>query len=115
MTPDSPNPDLAKPDTEPETAVDKETSDAARPIKQMLAWAMGDREMEAEALAEETAKQTSVSQQDALQAARLAIAEAHGDLGVSDKDPFSSDVARPSDVQAVVEAEHEAEQGKASS
>lgn len=87
-------------DTEPH-----EESEAARPIKQMLAWAMGDREMEAEALAKETAEKTGIPDEVALDAARHAIAEAHGDTGVTEKDPSTSDVARPSDVEAVIDAE----------
>jgi hypothetical protein len=97
-------------ETEPTSAPDQPTeaataSDSARPIKQMLAWAVGDREMEAEALAKETAETTGVPKEVALEAARHAIADAHGDTGVAEKGSSSSDVARPSDVEAVIDAE----------
>jgi hypothetical protein len=76
-----------------------EESNAARPIKQMLAWAMGDRDMEAKALADETAATTGLTQEEALDAAKAAVAEAHSDTGIADPDVQpNSDVARPSDV-----------------
>jgi hypothetical protein len=82
--------------------------ESARPIKQMLAWAMGDRQMEAEALAAETSATTDLTEDEALEAAKLAIADAHSDTGITDPDAEpTSDVARPSDV--VVSADERAE------
>jgi hypothetical protein len=86
--------DQPKPNAAPE-----EDSDTARPLKQMLAWAMGDREMEAKALAAETAAESDMTEDEALQAAKKAIADAHSDTGILDPDAQpSSDVARPSAV-----------------
>jgi hypothetical protein len=82
----------------PSDASTEDETSGRRPIKQMLAWAMGDREMEANALAEETAAKSGVTKEEALDAAKVAVADAHGDTGVSENDEPSSDVARPDDV-----------------
>jgi hypothetical protein len=91
-------PEMSNPETESEPTA-TEQSNSARPIKQMLAWAMGDREMEAKALADETAATTDLTSEEALDAAKTAIAQAHSDTGIADPDKHpTSDVARPSDV-----------------
>ncbi|MEZ5232785.1 MAG: hypothetical protein AB7W59_08185 [Acidimicrobiia bacterium] len=58
--------------------------------KQLLHWATGDREAEAEALADDAGVD--------LEAAETAVKEAHGDLGVDRTDP-STDVADADDAR----------------
>jgi hypothetical protein len=70
------------------------------PVKQFLGWLTGDRTVEANALAEQTAEHTDLTPDEALVAATDAVADAHGDLGIdhtSDDSP-ADDIARPADV-----------------
>lgn len=76
-----------------------EKSHKKRPWKQMFAWVTGDREMEARVLAEESASRTDLTPEQALQAAKVAVADAHSDGGIrGSEETTASDVARPSDV-----------------
>lgn len=70
-------------------------ADSNRPTaRQLLHWATGDREAEAEALSDAAGE--DVSDEDAEQA----VKEAHGDLGVEPgDDPDDSDVADPDDAR----------------
>lgn len=71
--------------------------DAEKPtVRQLLHWATGDREAEAEALADSS--DTEVTEDEA----EIAVKRAHGDLGVEDS-PTNTDVASPSDADAVHE------------
>lgn len=73
-------------------------------VRQLLHWATGDREAEAEVLADEA----DVSEE----AAEEAVKRAHGDLGV--KEALSTDVATQADAEAVEEEleEEEERQGR---
>ncbi|MPY95207.1 MAG: hypothetical protein GEV08_19765 [Acidimicrobiia bacterium] len=64
--------------------------------RQLLHWATGDRDAEAEALAE--AAGDEVSEEDA----ELAVKRAHGDLGSEEPAP-EGDVATPADAEHVHE------------
>jgi hypothetical protein len=88
-------------DTEARDGHDAES--APKPTgKQLLAWATGDRDLEASALAEQTAELTELTTEEALPAAKIAVADAHGDTGAKrEADNRPSDVAQTSDVIAV--------------
>jgi hypothetical protein len=87
----------------PEEASPEELEAPKATGKQLLAWVTGDRDREAEALAEQTAERTDLTKKDVLPASKIAVADAHGDSGVGAADEERSDVATPSDVTAVVE------------
>jgi hypothetical protein len=81
-----------------------ERSEATKPTgKQLLSWATGDRDREADALANQTEELTDLSKDEALPAAKVAVADAHGDTGVSETDPERSDIADPTDVAEVAD------------
>jgi hypothetical protein len=71
--------------------------------KQLLAWVTGDRDREAKALAEQTAKVTDLTVEEALPAAKVAVGDAHGDSGIAAADDDRSLVAKPSDVAKAIE------------
>jgi hypothetical protein len=71
--------------------------------KQLLAWVTGDRDREAKALAEQTAKVTDFTVEEALPAAKVAVGDAHGDSGIAAADDDRSLVAKPSDVAKAIE------------
>lgn len=71
------------------------SDDDSTTARQLLHWATGDREAEAEALAD--AAGPEVDKDDAEEA----VKRAHGDLGVDEKDASDSDVAHPADARAV--------------
>lgn len=66
-------------------------------LRQKLAWATGDRTQEAKALAK-TVDDAGAPEAEVLAAAKQAVADAHGDSGVNENDPVTSDVAKPTDV-----------------
>lgn len=77
------------------TRIDDETTDDDEPtLRQKLHAASGDREAEAEALADRT--DGDVSEDDA----EVAVRRAHGDIGEPEP-PSESDVASPADARAV--------------
>ena len=71
---------------------DSEGSDKPS-VRQKLAWATGDRDAEAEALADRSPDDVTVDD------AKLAVKRAHGDLGV-DQPETESDIASPADAEA---------------
>lgn len=69
--------------------------DDSTTARQLLHWATGDRDAEAEALAD--ASGPEVDKEDAEEA----VKRAHGDLGVDEAEGTDSDVAHPADAQEV--------------
>ncbi len=69
-------------------------------LRQKLSWATGDRDREAEALAD---RAEGVTKHDA----KVAVAQAHGDDGVSesevDEPAHEDEIAKPSDAEKVKE------------
>ena len=66
-------------------------------FRQRLSWLTGDRDSEAEALAD-TVAAPSAAGETVLAAAKKAVSEAHGDSSVAESDPVTSDVANRDDV-----------------
>lgn len=66
-------------------------------FRQRLSWLTGDRDSEAEALADTVAAPSSAGE-TVLAAAKKAVSEAHGDSSVAESDPVTSDVANRDDV-----------------
>jgi hypothetical protein len=71
---------------------DSESSDKPT-VRQKLAWATGDRDAEAEALADRSPDDVTVDD------AKLAVQRAHGDLGVEQPET-EGDIASPADAEA---------------
>lgn len=74
----------------------RENGDAPS-FRQRLSWLTGDRDSEAEALAD-TVGAPPAAAETVLAAARKAVSDAHGDSSVAESDPVSSDVANRDDV-----------------
>jgi hypothetical protein len=82
------------------TASDEDAPTEKRSFKQALAWATGDRDMEAKELAKKSTDENADDDEtDLLPAAKAAVADAHGDTGVRADDAPTSDVATPTDVK----------------
>lgn len=88
---ESSEPESVKPETE------TKEERTVPPLKQLWAWAAGDRDAEARSLAGETTGNDADDDQ-VLRAAKKAVSDAHGDTGIGSKDESKSDVARPVDV-----------------
>jgi hypothetical protein len=80
---------------EDESKADDESSDKPS-VRQKLAWATGDRDAEAEALADRSPDEVTVDD------AKLAVQRAHGDLGVEQPET-ESEIATPADAKAASE------------
>jgi hypothetical protein len=80
---------------EDESKPDDESSDKPS-VRQKLAWATGDRDAEAEALADRSPDEVTVDD------AKLAVQRAHGDLGVEQPET-ESEIATPADAKAASE------------
>lgn len=78
-----------------ESKSDDESSDKPS-VRQKLAWATGDRDAEAEALADRSPDDVTVDD------AKLAVQRAHGDLGVEQPET-ESEIATPADAKAASE------------
>jgi hypothetical protein len=81
--------------SEDESKPDDESSDKPS-VRQKLAWATGDRDAEAEALADRSPDEVTVDD------AKLAVQRAHGDLGVEQPET-ESEIATPADAKAASE------------
>ena len=81
--------------------MDRDKDDDKPSLRQKLSWATGDREREAEALADHSPE--DVTKHDA----KVAVARAHGDDGVSESEvdePAPEDeIASPADAEKVKE------------
>jgi hypothetical protein len=79
---------------EDESKPDDQSDDSDKPsLRQKLAWATGDRDAEAEALADRSPEGVTVDD------AKLAVKRAHGDLGVEQPET-ESEIATPADAEA---------------
>ena len=82
---------------EDESTPDDENESSDKPsFRQKLAWATGDRDEEAEALADRSPDEVIVKD------AKRAVQRAHGDLGVTQPET-ENDVASPADAQEASE------------
>lgn len=90
-------------DIETEAEADIEHGEAPKTTaKQLLAWVTGDRDGEAKALAAQTSEVANLGEGEALHAAKVAVAKAHGDSHPAVRSEERSDLATTADVAAEV-------------